>query len=79
MGKRLNYYGGVLSTNSGADILQGGPGDDFIFHGNAISNQLNSAPDGFKDIIDCGPGDDTAFINTASDGDIAMNCEHVNP
>jgi Ca2+-binding RTX toxin-like protein len=70
---------GVLSTNSGADIIQGGPGNDRIYHGNSISGKEPTDPDGFKDIIDCGPGDDTAFINTASDGDVAMNCEHVNP
>jgi Ca2+-binding RTX toxin-like protein len=68
------------TTVTGADILQGGPGEDIMFHGNTgFGGKGPTDPDGFKDIIDCGPGDDRAFINTATDGDVAMNCEHVNP
>jgi Ca2+-binding RTX toxin-like protein len=67
--------------DTGADRIYGGPGNDLIAHGFAVSLGpllgLTKA-DGHRDLIDCGPGDDTVFINVSVDNDVAINCEHVN-
>jgi Ca2+-binding RTX toxin-like protein len=59
----------------GADTINGGPGNDFLNHG----EEWSVKSDGFKDIIDCGPGNDIAQLNITIDHDEAINCEQINP
>ena len=62
----------------GSDILKGGDGDDRIYHGEHTESAIyDPGPDGSKDTIDCGDGQDEVWLNTGSDGDMAVNCEKV--
>ena len=54
-------------VGSGADVENGGPGDDRM---HAL------AADGQVDTVDCGPGNDVAFENKA-EHDTFVNCEKV--
>lgn len=73
---------GCLNTGGhelGADKIEGGAGDDIIFHARPSEEggPTNDRADGQKDIIDCGPGNDEVYINTRSDHDVAINCEKI--
>jgi Ca2+-binding RTX toxin-like protein len=78
-----HIYGGdgndQIWGQKGQDTIYGGEGNDKIYHDNSIGSALYdfSAPDGYKDFIDCGLGIDEVWINTASDGDVAINCEII--
>ena len=63
----------------GADVINGGPGDDKLFHSQYIESHGGEPlkSDGFKDFLDCGPGNDEAWINKITDKDEAINCEIV--
>lgn len=63
------------SNIAGVDKIVGGAGDDRLFHSSTLPP--GTSPDGKKDILDCGYGNDRAFINTSTDGDVAVNCEDV--
>jgi len=86
---RGSFNNDVLCGGVNDDYIDGGSGNDQIV-GRALGDVLvgfegsdlissnadkNTDPDGYKDKIDCGPGEDEAWINTSTDGDMAVNCE----
>jgi len=73
-GGGLSAGAGCGGVSGGSDYLNGGPGNDKIFHG---TDDHDIQPDGGKDTVNCGPGNDEAWINTRFDGDVAINCEIV--
>jgi len=67
-----------LYGDSGSDTLKGGDGDDKIYHGEYTNSAIyDKGQDGSKDTVDCGDGQDEAWLNTGSDGDVAVNCEKI--
>jgi Ca2+-binding RTX toxin-like protein len=84
-----SFNNDVLCGGVNEDYIDGGSGNDEIV-GRTLGDELvgfegsdlissnadkNTDPDGYKDKIDCGPGEDEAWINTSTDGDMAVNCE----
>jgi Ca2+-binding RTX toxin-like protein len=63
----------------GADVINGGAGDDKLFQSQYIESHGGEPvkSDGFKDTLDCGAGNDEAWINVNTDHDTVKNCETV--